>query len=264
MSIPGQAAADALVSRLGISIDPDLLVLALTHRSFAYEAGGLPTNERLEFLGDSVLGIVVTDKLYRSHPDLPEGDLAKMRAASVSQKALSVVARELGLGRCILLGKGEKATGGADKDSILCDGLEAIFGAIYLTHGMEGATGAILRMVGPTLDAAATSGVALDWKTSLQEASAERGLGSPVYEVVGSGPDHERSFVATVLIAGEARGSGSGTAKKHAEQDAAAAAYASIIAADSSPAADGPDTPDAPDAAHPRATTVAHTTPLSE
>lgn len=232
MIIPGQAAADALVKRLGVTIDPDLLVLALTHRSFAYEAGGLPTNERLEFLGDSVLGVVVTDFLYRTHPDLPEGDLAKMRAASVSQKALSVVAREVGLGPCILLGKGEKSTGGADKDSILCDGLEAIFGAIYLSHGIEVATDAIMRMVGPTLAKAAQSGVALDWKTSLQEACAERGLGSPVYEAVGSGPDHERSFIATVTIAGEPRGTGQGSAKKYAEQEAAAAAYESLISAD--------------------------------
>lgn len=237
MNIPGQAAADALVKRLGVFIDPDLLVLALTHRSFAYEAGGMPTNERLEFLGDSVLGMAVTDKLYRTHSDLPEGDLAKMRSASVSQKALSEVARQVGLGPCILLGKGEKATGGADKDSILCDGLEAIFGAIYLTHGIDIASEAILRMLAPTLEAAATSGVALDWKTSLQEACAERGLGSPVYEVVGAGPDHERSFTATVVIAGDPRGTGEGSAKKHAEQDAAAAAYASLISADAATAA---------------------------
>lgn len=238
MIIPGQAAADALVKRLGVSVDPDLLVLALTHRSFAYEAGGLPTNERLEFLGDSVLGIVVTDYLYRAHPDLPEGDLAKMRAGSVSQKALSVVARQVGLGPCILLGKGEKATGGADKDSILCDGLEAIFGAIYLTHGIEVATEAILRMVGPTLAAAATSGVALDWKTSLQEACAERDLGSPVYEVEGTGPDHSRMFTATVMISDLPRGTGTGTAKKYAEQEAAAAAYASITASTGTPTED--------------------------
>src|SRR5690606_23958561 len=137
MSIPGQAAATALADRLGVVVDPELLVLALTHRSFAYEAGGLPTNERLEFLGDSVLGVVVTDRLYRDHPELPEGELAKMRAASVSQRALAKVARELELGPCILLGKGETATGGADKDSILCDALEAVFGAVYLTHGIE-------------------------------------------------------------------------------------------------------------------------------
>src|SRR6187431_1675659 len=179
MSIPGQASADALVERLGVTVDPELLVLALTHRSFAYEAGGLPTNERLEFLGDSVLGIVVTDWLYRTHPDRPEGDLAKMRAACVSQKALAVIARELALGPCVLLGKGERASGGANKDSILCDSFEAILGAVYLTHGIEKSAEVVLRLVGPTLAAAALSGVALDWKTSLQEAAAERGLGAP-------------------------------------------------------------------------------------
>ncbi|WP_062314668.1 ribonuclease III [Demequina rhizosphaerae] len=231
MSIPGQQAADALISRLGVHVDPDLLVLALTHRSFAYEAGGLPTNERLEFLGDSVLGIVVTDRLYHAHPDLPEGELAKMRAACVSQRALAIVARDIGLGPCILLGKGEKATGGNDKDSILCDAFEAILGAVYLTHGIDTAREVVLRLVGPSLEAAATSGVALDWKTSLQEACAERGLGSPVYEVVGEGPDHARRFTATVLIAGEPKGSGTGTAKKHAEQDAAAEAYAVLTEA---------------------------------
>ncbi len=232
MSIPGQQAADALISRLGVQVDPDLLVLALTHRSFAYEAGGLPTNERLEFLGDSVLGIVVTDRLYHAHPDLPEGELAKMRAACVSQRALAVVAREIGLGPCILLGKGERATGGNDKDSILCDAFEAILGAIYLTHGMDAARDVVLRLLGPSLKAAATSGVALDWKTSLQEACAERGLGSPVYHVTGEGPDHARVFTATVLIAGDPLGSGTGTAKKHAEQDAAAEAYAALTSAD--------------------------------
>ncbi|WP_062464356.1 ribonuclease III [Demequina soli] len=230
MSIPGQQAADALISRLGVQVDPDLLVLALTHRSFAYEAGGLPTNERLEFLGDSVLGIIVTDRLYHAHPDLPEGELAKMRAACVSQRALSQVAREIGLGPCILLGKGERATGGNDKDSILCDAFEAILGAIYLTHGIDVAREVVLRLVGPSLAIAATSGVALDWKTSLQEACAERGLGSPVYEVVGEGPDHARRFTATVVIAGEPKGTGTGTAKKHAEQDAAAEAYAAVTA----------------------------------
>lgn len=230
MTMPGQAAADALVTRLGVSIDPELLVLSLTHRSFAYEAGGMPTNERLEFLGDSVLGVVVTDKLYRDHPDLPEGDLAKMRAASVSQKALSQVAREIELGPCILLGKGETATGGADKDSILCDAFEAIIGAVYLSHGLDATRDMILRLVGPTLTAAASSGVALDWKTSLQEACAAHKLGNPDYQVEGSGPDHERSFVARVVIDGAVRGTGEGTAKKHAEQAAAADAYASVTA----------------------------------
>lgn len=232
MSIPGQAAATALADRLGVVVDPELLVLALTHRSFAYEAGGLPTNERLEFLGDSVLGVVVTDKLYRDHPELPEGELAKMRAASVSQRALAKVARELELGPCILLGKGETATGGADKDSILCDALEAVFGAVYLTHGIEVSRDVILRLVGPTLDAAATSGAALDWKTSLQEATAERSMGAPTYTADGTGPDHERIFTAVVTVDGTAYGTGTGSSKKHAEQQAAERAYAAILALD--------------------------------
>ncbi|MDN4481335.1 ribonuclease III [Demequina muriae] len=232
MSVPGQAAATALAERLGVVVDPELLVLALTHRSFAYEAGGLPTNERLEFLGDSVLGVVVTDRLYHAHPDLPEGELAKMRAATVSQRALAKVARDLELGPCVLLGKGETATGGADKDSILCDSLEAVFGAVYLTHGIDTARDVILRLVGPSLVAAASSGVALDWKTSLQEACAQRGLGVPVYAAEGAGPDHSRTFTATVAIDGVVRGTGTGSAKKHAEQEAAERAYASIIAED--------------------------------
>ncbi|WP_296667651.1 ribonuclease III [Demequina sp.] len=232
MSTPGQQSAEALISRLGVRVDPDLLVLSLTHRSFAYEAGGLPTNERLEFLGDSVLGVIVTDHLYHTHPDLPEGELAKMRAACVSQRALAEVAREIDLGPCILLGKGEHATGGDGKDSILCDAFEAILGAVYLSHGLEVTREVVLRLLGPSLLAAASSGVALDWKTSLQEACAERGLGGPLYDVVGEGPDHARRFTATVLIGGEARGSGTGSAKKHAEQDAAAEAYAAITTSD--------------------------------
>ena len=227
-STEGAVKADVLTSRLGVEIDPDLLVLALTHRSFAYENGGLPSNERLEFLGDSVLGVVVTDRLYRDHPDLPEGELAKMRAATVSQRALAVVARELDLGPFVLLGKGELSTGGANKDSILCDTLEALFGAVYLAHGIDVASRVILDLVGPSLTVAAGAGVALDWKTSLQEACAAAGLGAPVYEVDGEGPDHARHFTARVVVDGKVRGTGTGTAKKHAEQDAAEAAFMSV------------------------------------
>lgn len=230
------ASADALTSRLGIQLDPDLLVLALTHRSFAYENGGLPSNERLEFLGDSVLGLVVTDRLYRDHPDLPEGELAKIRAATVSQRALAVVARAIGLGSYVLLGRGETSTGGADKDSILCDTLEAVFGAIYLAHGIEVARNVILDLVGPSLVTAANAGVALDWKTSLQEACAAAGLGLPVYEVTGEGPDHSRVFTARVVVDGVVRSEGTGTAKKLAEQEAAERAFA-VISALSKPAA---------------------------
>jgi len=223
-------AAQSLLEKLGVHLDPELLVLALTHRSFAHEAGGIPTNERLEFLGDTVLGLVVTEHLYRTHPTHSEGDLAKMRAATVSQRALAQVARTLDLGGYVLLGKGELATGGADKDSILSDTLEAIFGAVYLSHGLEPARELISRLVSPTLAAAAGLGAGLDWKTSLQELSAALGLGAPTYEVTGEGPDHARTFTADAVVAGQVRGSGTGSAKKVAEQEAASAAWAALSA----------------------------------
>ncbi|MDR2566998.1 MAG: ribonuclease III, partial [Bifidobacteriaceae bacterium] len=163
----GPEAARRLADGLGVDLDPELLVLALTHRSFAHEAGGIPTNERLEFLGDSILGLVVTEHLYRAHPDLPEGELAKMRAATVSQRALARVARGIGIGNYVLLGRGETTTGGADKDSILSDTLEALLGAVYISHGLEDTRDVVLRLVGPTLERAAQLGAGLDWKTSL-------------------------------------------------------------------------------------------------
>jgi len=230
VSAPGTDAVAALTGRLGVAVDPEMLVLALTHRSFAYENGGLPTNERLEFLGDSVLGIVVTDRLYRDHPDLAEGDLAKMRASCVSQRALAIVARDLGLGAYVLLGKGEVSTGGSDKDSILCDTLEALFGAIYLAHGIDVAREVILKLVGPSLVRSATLGDALDWKTSLQEVCSSLGFSPPVYDVVGVGPDHARIFTATVMVDGAARGTGTGSSKKVAEQEAAETAHATLSA----------------------------------
>ena len=217
--------AQRLTTELGVQLDPELLVLALTHRSFAHEAGGLPTNERHEFLGDTVLGLVVTEALYRGHPDLSEGELAKMRAATVSQRALAQVARTIDLGSFLLLGKGELATGGRDKDSILSDTLEALIGAVYLTHGLMVAREVVERLVGPTLQAAAGLGAGLDWKTSLQELAARSGLGVPVYQVEGDGPDHARTFTARILLADELCGEGVGPAKKVAEQHAAAAAY---------------------------------------
>lgn len=224
------ARGGALVARLGVDVDPELLVLALTHRSFAYEAGGLPTNERLEFLGDAVLGLVVTEALYRSHPDLPEGSLAKMRAATVSQRALAGIGRDLRLGEFLLLGKGELATGGRDKDSILSDAVEALLGAVYLCHGLDVTRAVVERLVGPTLERAATAGAGLDWKTSLQEVAASRGLGAPVYEVLGEGPDHRRSFTARAVVGGAVLGVGTGTAKKVAEQEAARLAYDALFA----------------------------------
>lgn len=227
---PARADVESLVFRWGAQIDPALLDLALTHRSWAHENGGLPTNERLEFLGDSVLGIVVTEYLYRAHPDVPEGQLAKMRAATVSEPALAAVARDLGLGEFIKLGKGEALSGGRDKDSILADTVEALIGASYLTQGLEPTRAVIERLVSRFLRQARTRGAGLDWKTSLQELAAAHGLGNPHYEVEGVGPDHERVFTAQAIIDGEVLGEGTGTSKKLAEHEAAEAAYASILA----------------------------------
>ncbi|MBD8062963.1 ribonuclease III [Oceanitalea stevensii] len=227
---PARDDVDVLLERLGIHIDPELLVLALTHRSFAHEAGGIPTNERLEFLGDTVLGLVVTERLYRANAGTAEGDLARMRAATVSQRALAGVARELGLGDFILLGRGELVTGGREKDSILSDTVEALIGAAYLCNGLEPTRAMIERLVAGLLAQAATLGAGLDWKTSLQELVASRGLPAPTYQVVGTGPDHARSFTATVIVAEQAWGTGSGPAKKVAEQQAAEDAYTRLLA----------------------------------
>jgi len=223
------AAAQDLVEKLGIQLDPELLILALTHRSFAHEAGGIPTNERLEFLGDAVVGLVVTEYLYRRLPDRPEGDLAKMRAASVSQRALAQIARTLDLGSYALLGKGELSTGGRDKDSILCDTFEALIGAVYLGHGLEPTRRVVEALIGPTLETAVNLGAGLDWKTSVQELAAERGLGIPTYLVEGSGPDHERYFEARLVLGGVSWGVGEGTSKKIAEQQAASRAYEALL-----------------------------------
>jgi ribonuclease III len=232
----------ALLShQLGVELDAELVVLALTHRSYAYEHGGLPTNERLEFLGDSVLGLVITDALYRNHPDLPEGRLAKLRASIVNMYALAGVGRTIGLGDMLQLGRGEELTKGREKPSIVSDAVEAVLGAVYLQHGLEVARQVIHRLFGELLDQAPRMGAGLDWKTSLQELSASEGLGVPDYRITESGPDHAKTFGATVLLSGRARGEGSGRTKKEAEQQAAAAAYDSIqsdIAA-RTPAVDG-------------------------
>ena len=217
-----------LLSALGVTLDAELLVLALTHRSYAYEHGGLPPNERLEFLGDAVLGVVITDRLYREHPDLPEGQLAKLRASVVNMHALARVARQLGsggLGSFLLLGRGEELTGGRDKASILADGLEAVIGAVYLEHGIETARELVHRLFDQLLQEAPLRGAGLDWKTSLQELTAANGLGVPEYQVEEQGPDHRKEFTATVIVAGKSYGNGEGTTKKEAEQKAAESAY---------------------------------------
>jgi len=231
VSRPRQAVLDAL----GVDLPDELLALAVTHRSYAYENGGLPTNERLEFLGDAVLGLTITDELFHRHPDRPEGDLAKLRSSVVNTAALADVARGLtsdGLGAHLLLGRGEINTGGADKSSILADGMESLLGAVYLQHGIDTARAVILRLFGPLLDTVATLGAGLDWKTSLQELTAARGLGVPSYQVSSTGPDHDREFTAVVVVSETEYGSGVGRSKKEAEQKAAAAAWTALDALD--------------------------------
>lgn len=218
-------------------LDADLVALALVHRSWSYEHGGVATNERLEFLGDSVLQMVVTEELYRRHPDLPEGRLAQMRAAVVSTRALAGVAADLDLGRCVRLGRGEEGTGGRDKASILADTTEAVLGATYLSVGLDATRGALVPLLAPLLERALALEAGLDWKTSLQELLARRGLGAPLYRVDHSGPDHARVFTAEVVVdgdhggGGEPLGTGSGASRKHAEQAAAEAAYLSLTQA---------------------------------
>lgn len=217
-----------LEAALGVPIDSALLRRALTHRSYAYENGGLPTNERLEFLGDAVLGLVVTTALFQNHPELPEGQLAKLRASVVNMRALAEVARSLGpagLGPHLLLGKGEEATGGHDKASILADTLEALLGAIYLQHGLERTEQVIHKLFDPLMADSAVRGAGLDWKTSLQELTAARGLGVPEYDISEEGPDHAKIFTSWVIVAGERYGGVTGATKKEAEQRAAETAW---------------------------------------
>jgi ribonuclease-3 len=223
-----------LLEALGVDLPEVLLTMSLTHRSYSYENGGLPTNERLEFLGDAVLGLTITEELYRRHPDRSEGDLAKLRASIVNTHALADVGRELskdGLGAYLLLGKGEENSGGAGKASILADGVESLLGAIYLEHGIATAREVILRLFAALLDTAPTLGAGLDWKSSLQELTASGGMGAPSYLVTSTGPDHDKEFTATVVVAETEYGKGVGRTKKEAELKAAAAAWNALESA---------------------------------
>ena len=209
-------------------LGPELLELALTHRSFAYENGGLPHNERLEFLGDSILGQAVTVMLYTENPTLDEGELAKRRASLVSSVALAEVARSIGLGSHIRLGHGEELTGGHDKSSILADTVEAVIGAVYLDCGEEIATAFVLRLIRPLLEDPERFGASMDPKTSLQELSTRLGRGMPTYTVKDSGPDHSKRFHATVSLGGDRVATGTGTSKKQAEVSAALEAWTQL------------------------------------
>jgi ribonuclease III len=203
----------------------DLRDAALTHRSFAFERGLPTTNERLEFLGDAVLGLVVTDLVYRAFPDRPEGELAKLRAAMVNMTTLADVARDLGLGEALLLGKGEEQSGGRGKASILADALEAVLGAAYLDLGLKHAAALIERLFWPRVSAYVRGEGERDYKTILQEMAAQDLGRLPEYRVIERGPDHEKEFTATVFLAGRELGRGVGRSKKEAEQRAARQAY---------------------------------------
>jgi len=207
-----------------------LLELALTHRSFAYESGGIPTNERLEFLGDSVLGLVVTQELYGTFPNLDESKLSPLRSGVVNTKALAQIARDLELGEHLRIGKGEESSGGRDKNSILADSLEALVGAIYLDHGFDKTSQIILNWFRPVIASANELGVGLDGKTALQELAAAKGLASPEYEITESGPDHDKSFTAVAVLGTEKFEVGNGKSKREAEQSAARLAYEALNA----------------------------------
>ena len=216
----------ALDRILGVRFrDASLRRLALTHRSYAFENDLTANNERLEFLGDAVLGIVVTDMAFTEFPEMPEGELAKLRAAIVNMGALADVARDLGLGRFVLLGKGEEMSGGRDKSSILADALEALLGAVYLDRGLDAAGKLVRRLFRPRMIAYVRGEGERDYKTILQEiASAELHV-VPEYKIRERGPDHQKEFTATVVLAGKEWGVGMGRSKKEAEQQAAHEAY---------------------------------------
>ncbi|MEZ5410788.1 MAG: ribonuclease III [Acidimicrobiales bacterium] len=221
---------DEFCDRLGHHFaDPGLLTLALTHRSFCAEHPSNSPNERLEFLGDSVLGLVVTDHIYRNYPMLPEGQLAKLRASVVNTATLAELGRRLRVGPLLRLGKGEDQSGGRDKESILADALEALFGAVYVDGGWDAAQSVILTLTAEAILEAAEQPGKKDYKTQLQELTARLALGTPVYQIDGSGPDHDKRFTAVTLIDGVPRGHGAGTSKKRAEQVAARSAYTAVL-----------------------------------
>ncbi len=212
---------DALSAKLGVEINRELLRLAMTHRSYSYEHGNIPNNERLEFLGDSVLGFVVTSHIYETLSDLPEGEMTKVKNAVVSARALAVVAAELGLGEYLLLGKGELATDGRNKPNLLADAFEAILGAAYMSNGFDAARALVEKFVFPLLENPDEIRANSDPKTTLQERIQALGRGTPTYKTRFEGPDHDRDYFSTLLINGEEISNGEGRTKKNAETAAA-------------------------------------------
>jgi len=224
---------DALVGRFGFEFaNPGLLVQALSHRSWCAEAGGIPSNERLEFLGDAVLGLVVAEHCYSAYPDMPEGALAKVRAAVVNTAVLAEVAHDLDLGAALLLGRGEDVSGGRAKASILANAVEAVIGAAYLDGGWDRAARLVLDLLDDRIATAAAGPGAQDFKTRLQEEVLRRSGELPRYDVEGTGPDHARRYRARVSVGGAERGTGEGRSKKDAEQAAARVAWSVLVDGD--------------------------------
>jgi ribonuclease III len=223
----GAEGAAELAERLGHTfVDLTLLQHALAHRSWCGEQeGGAPSNERLEFLGDAVLGLIVASYTYEHYPEFAEGKLAKVRSAVVNARVLAQVAGRLGVGGVLLLGRGEEGSGGRTKASILADAFEAILGAVYLDAGWEAARNLVLRELGDAIARAGEEPDDFDHKSRLQEKAVRDGEGTPRYVVVGSGPDHDRAYVAQVFLGGTCRGTGEGRSKKDAEQEAAREAW---------------------------------------
>ena len=238
----GSVYRDELAGRLGWSVlDGDLLVRSLAHRSWCAENPGTGSNERLEFLGDAVLGLVVTDHLYRTYPDMPEGELAKVRASVVNSAALAELAAELDIGTALLLGKGEDQSGGRQKPSILADAMEALIGAVYLDQGWSASEIMVMRLLGERIESAAAGPGGQDYKTRLQELCARLFDQLPVYLVTDEGPDHAKLFHAIVHVRGQPQGDGRGRSKKQAEQAAAKVAWETLLEDLNGVGSDGPD-----------------------
>jgi ribonuclease-3 len=221
---------DRLAARIGHRFaDHDLLELSLRHRSWCSEHGGLESNERLEFLGDAVLGLVVTDRLYRSTPDVPEGVLARRRSELVNSRVLAQLAVDVGLGDAILLGRGEEATGGRAKASILADAMEAVFGAVYLDADVATVGNVVLTLLAPHIEHVSSGGPGTDYKSRLQEIAAHEFDAVPSYRIEETGPDHDKWFDAVVTVGESISGQGGGRSKKQAEQAAAAEAFERLV-----------------------------------
>jgi ribonuclease-3 len=220
---------DALSEKLGVEINRELLKLAMTHRSYSYEHGNIPNNERLEFLGDSVLGFVVTSHIYETLTNLPEGEMTKVKNAVVSARALAVVAAELSLGEYLLLGKGELATDGRNKPNLLADAFEAILGAAYMSNGFDAARALVEKFVFPLLDNPDEIRANSDPKTTLQERIQALGRGTPNYKTRFEGPDHNRDYFSTLYVNGEEISHGEGRTKKNAETAAAVKALEILV-----------------------------------